>query len=123
MHSPLFNNVPRGAGSARPRLIGFRQTNTYGRPLPGRAGRSRTPGAGTWCTNWTRRLALALRRLLRVAADWRRADRCALFPALRSVPHLSAHLVAALADAGTDGGMQVFGARPEAPAHGGDGMR
>src|ERR1035437_4038409 len=32
--------------------------------------------------------------------------------------HLGAHLVAALADAGTDGGMQVFGARPEAPAHG-----
>src|ERR1035438_8267251 len=37
--------------------------------------------------------------------------------------HLRAHLVAALADTRTDCGMQVRGARPEAPAHGGDSIR
>src|ERR1017187_1594402 len=36
---------------------------------------------------------------------------------------LRAHLVAALPDAGADGRMQVFGARSEAPAHGGNGFR
>src|ERR1035438_378955 len=36
--------------------------------------------------------------------------------------HLRAHLVTALSDAGTDGGVQVFGARAEALAHGGDGL-
>src|ERR1017187_4520822 len=37
--------------------------------------------------------------------------------------HLRAHLVAALPDARADSRMQVFGARSEAPAHGGDGFR
>src|ERR1035438_6132752 len=36
--------------------------------------------------------------------------------------HLRAHLVTALSDAGTDGRVQVFGARAEATAHGGDGL-
>src|ERR1017187_2258719 len=34
--------------------------------------------------------------------------------------HLRAHLVTALSDAGTDGRVQVFGARAEATDHGGD---
>src|ERR1022692_2819235 len=36
--------------------------------------------------------------------------------------HLRAHLVAALSDAGTDGRVQVPGARAEVTAHGGDGF-
>src|SRR6476620_10597377 len=55
--------------------IEFRQRNTCGRPPLGHAERSGTPPAHTWCTNSTRRCALALRRLPEAAFGFPPSDR------------------------------------------------
>src|ERR1017187_6759489 len=61
-------------------------------------------------------------RFLELAAiGLRQVDVPASLPS-EPLRHLRAHLVTALADAGTDGRVQISGARAEATAHGGDGF-